>query len=322
MLMLPAILKRMKQGGSRLARLLCWSSGSVRRPGVGTAAGFTITEVMVVLAVTGMLFVSAVVLINGRQSRTQFSTGINLFQQQLQQVINETGSGYFPQYTAFSCTGTASTPPTLTNLGSSGDHQGQNPGCIFLGKVVQFAVQGTDPQAYRILPIVGNRLDATGSEASTLYGIPAAPNSGTHPEAAVAGTTAATNLGLNGAETTAYLTQGLTVVSMWYGTNTANTTGTAGFITSLPSPNGTNGVASGTQHMSLYTVGGTSLNQDTPHVADAIYPSGALVAVSSVNICVASGTTNQSGLITIGPTDSSSAASLTVLLTIKSGTAC
>lgn len=212
-------------------------------------------------------------------------------------------------------------PPLLATQ-ASGDHQGTNPGCIFMGKVIQFAVQGTDPQAYRLLPIVGNRLD-TGNkvESSTLYG-----STGAYPEAAVAGSVPLTNSLIQGAEETAYLTQGLHVVDMWWGTNrAANVTGTVGFITSLPSPDGS-GVASGSQHLSLYTVNSTDIDQNTTYTADALYPgkitAQPLKSVNSVSICAASGTTNQSGLITIGPSDTSATSSLAVVLTIKPGTSC
>lgn len=284
------------------------------------SAGFTIIETMIVLGVTGALFVAAVLLINGRQNRTQFMTGINLFQQELQQIINETTNGFYPRDTAFSCVRGSSAPPQLSTAANI-DRQGQNPDCIFLGKVLQFGVQNTDPQKYAVIPIIGNRMDTTNSiEASTLYG-----PTGTFPEAAAAGTTLATNSTLQGIDTSVQLTQGLSVVSMWYGTNATDTTGTVAFISSLPTPTST-GVASGTQSLGLYTVASTALQRTTPQTVDAIYPgvlnSQPLVAVTSVNICVASGTTNQSGLITIGANDASASSSLAVNLTIRTGQTC
>jgi len=302
-LMLPAILVCMKQGGYR-----------------EVGGGFTLVETMIVLAVTGVLFVSAAVLINGKQNRTQFTTAINGFQQQMQQLVNETANGFYPQKTAFSCSRGASAPPLLTAQ-ALGDHQGQNPDCIFMGKVIQFAVIGTDPQLYTIFPIIGNRLDTTNAtEASTLYG-----TTGAFPEAAAAGSSALTNSSLQGAETTSNLAQGLRVVSMWYGTNTANTTGTVGFLSTLPSPDGS-GVVSGSQHLALYTVASTALNQTKAQIVDAIYPgvvtSQPLVAVNSVSVCLASGSTNQSGLITIGANDASAATSVAINLSIKAGQVC
>jgi type II secretory pathway pseudopilin PulG len=285
--------------------------------GYREASGFTITETLIVLAVTGVLFVSAMVLINGRQNRTQFQTAINSLQQQLQQTINETVNGYYPQNTAFTCVRGPSTPPALTTA-LSNDRQGQNAGCIFLGKVLQFGVQSSDPQTYAIIPVVGNRMDTTGAtEASTLYG-----STGAFPEAAAA-TVGAPNNTLTGADTSAVLQQGMTVGKMWYNGDPANKTGTVGFISTLPAIGGT-GVASGSQHLNLYTVAVTDLGQNTAQIATAMYPTAGsqpLVPVSSVSICVASGTTKQWGLITIGQSGTQ-AANLSVTLDIKSTSAC
>jgi type II secretory pathway pseudopilin PulG len=297
--MLPAILSDMTQGGSR------------------EASGFTITETLIVLAVTGVLFLSAVILINGRQGKTQFQTAIITLQQQIQQVANETLNGYYPRDTSFTCVRGSSAPPTLTTAAST-DRQGQNAGCIFMGKVLQFGVQGTNPQTYAVMPMVGNRMDTTNAvEASTLYG-----TTGAFPEAAVA-TVGAPNNTLTGADSSVVLQQGMTVGKMWYDGNAANKTSTVAFISTLPTADGA-GVASGSQHLSLYTVATTDLGQSTAQTATAIYPvsgSQPLVAVSSVSICVASGTTNQWGLITIGQSGAQ-AASLSVKLDIKSTSAC
>lgn len=286
-------------------------------------AGFTIVEVMIVLAVTSVMAISAIAFIAGRQSKTQFTTAINGLQQQLQQVINETASGFYPNNTSFSCTRSVSTPPTLTAQ-ATGDHQGKNPDCIFLGKVIQFGVASTDPQAYQVIPIVGNRLDPSGTaEASTLYNT--SGTTGSFPEAAAAGTTPGTNLGLAGADVQVQLTQGLKVVSMWYNNNTANLTSTLGIISSLPSLSGSN-LASGTQQVGLYTVPTTRLNQTVPQTVDQLYPGIAsaqpLVQVSSIEVCVASGSTNQSGLVRIGANDTGATGSLAVNLSIIAGLTC
>lgn len=285
-------------------------------------AGFTMVEVMIVLAVTSLMFISAVAFINGRQNRTQFTTAINLLQQQLQQIINETANGYYPQTTSFSCTRGSAAPPVLTNQ-SAADRQGQNPDCIFLGKVIQFApdISGTTEEPYIIYPIIGNRLGSTNtSEASMLYDSPA--GTATFPEAAARGT--GTNTTLTSATTQASLTQGLTVTGMWYGTSSSQTTSTFGIISSLPNPSGA-GVASGTQTMGLYTVASTALHQTPEYTADAIFAgkitSAPLQIVNSVSICLASGTTKQWGLITIGQRDASVASNLAVDLQIRD-TAC
>ena len=306
----------MKLGGYQRAGVLA-ARTLPKRP-----HGFTIVETLIVLAVTGVLFLAAVLLVNGRQNRTQFMTAINGFQQQMQQIINETANGVYPRDTAYSCVKGVAAPPQLS-IQAVADRQGQNAECIFLGKAIQFGVQGTDPQTYQVIPIVGNRMDASGAnsdvEASTLYG----GTSGAYPEPAMAGDVH--NLGIQG-EAPIILQHGLTVTKMWYGTDPSDVNaalGTIAFLSTLPSPSGT-GIASGSQTLGLYRVMGSKLQESTPKAVERIYPDGTtpLVAVSSVSICVASGTTNQSGLVVIGANDSSAATSVAVNLTIKSGQTC
>ncbi len=110
--------------------------------------GFTIVETMIVLAVSGGLFVIAALYINGRQAKTEFQVGIRDAQTKIQQVINEVNSGYYPSST-FSCTG--STVSNLT-LGAFGTGQGQHDNCIFVGKTV--VMSGS---TIYVFPLAGNR---------------------------------------------------------------------------------------------------------------------------------------------------------------------
>jgi len=293
--------------------------GGLRKAWRGTTrlsvekAGFTILEVMIVLVVTGVLFISAVVLINGRQNRTQFQVAINLVQQQIQQIINETNNGYFPKDTAYTCARGVAGPPVLTAV-ASGDHQGTNSGCLFLGKVIQFKAGNADPQIYATFPIVGNRLDGSGNEASDLYGAV-----GALPIAAAKGDN--TNLTITAGPQETVLTGGLQVVSMWYGSNPLSNVGAVGFITSLPGGSGYYGADA--QHLNLYVITGSMPGQTETQMADYIYSgyhsSTPLYGVDVVSICFASGTTNQSGKVVIGNTTNGS---MVVKLTIFNGTTC
>lgn len=116
--------------------------------------GFTIIEVMIVLAVTGALFVSAALLIAGRQQQTQFDQSIREVQSQIQQVINEIGHGFYPNSGDFSCEAGSSGPPTFTGAAAG---QGTNEGCIFLGKAIQFGVADTDPEIFDVMTIAGRQ---------------------------------------------------------------------------------------------------------------------------------------------------------------------
>lgn len=118
-------------------------------------AGFTVVEVLIVLAVSGLLAISAMVLINGRQAKAEFTTGINGFQQQLQQIVNEVASGYFPNLTGFSCDILpAQSQRVAFSDAAGGGAQGSNKNCIFLGKGIQFGLDSSSAQI-ATYPFVG-----------------------------------------------------------------------------------------------------------------------------------------------------------------------
>jgi type II secretory pathway pseudopilin PulG len=266
--------------------------------------GFTIVETLIVLAVTGLLFASAVILINGRQSKTEFQTGINNTQQQIQQIINETSSGYFPDSNNFKCAAGAIGQPVIT--AGSGTGQGTNSGCVFLGKVMQFAPAGST-DSYALHTVAGNKSGQTIATASPVDVF-------------------------NILSSTKF-ENGLTVYCMKYNGNdclSGTDTAGVGFIAgdsagNISSTNASTGLLnSGAQQVSLYALaGGTQVNSsNTASVQSAInLPAGiGLVHANKVVVCMVSGGTNQSGLITIGTGNAN--AGLSVSVAIKAGTTC
>ena len=79
--------------------------------------GFTIVETLIVLAVSGLLLISAIVMISGRTNKTQFTTAANDLKQSLEQVINEISSGYFPNANNFQCTAGVAAVASVEQLG-------------------------------------------------------------------------------------------------------------------------------------------------------------------------------------------------------------
>ena len=59
--------------------------------------GFTIVEVLIFLAVSSALMVSAFTLISGSQNKAAFTVGINDVQQQINAVINNVSNGYYSE---------------------------------------------------------------------------------------------------------------------------------------------------------------------------------------------------------------------------------
>lgn len=307
--MLPGILRLMNKGGYQKAN-----------------SGFTIVETMIVLAVTGVLFLSAMVFINGRQNKTAFMTAINGLQQQLQQIINETQSGYYPNNGTYTCIGTSS-PVTFDT--SANNKQGANGGCIFLGKAVQFGLD-TDQTQLGILPLVGNQLSAGNPAVNLTQARPRA----VYPATGESGPALAPTSSAD----TEQMQQGLTVAAnnatgcgasfgygMCYIVGASKVkTGTVAFVSGDASGNiaslSNGDLSSGSQQMSLYAVKGALVNESLGDSAKAIGNNGVvgttkLVHPDSVSICIASAGTNQSGLFTIDD-------GLHVTLDIKTGLVC
>ncbi len=279
--------------------------------------GFTIVEVLIVLAITGVLFLVAALYLSGKQSKTEFAVGIRQVQQQFQQIINETQSGYYPNNGDFVCLAGALKPLTIKKPGAT--QQGTNGQCTFIGKAI-VAGGDTHKSNLRVIPLAGKRLDNAGADITSVVGA--------WPTAIAPGTV--TNSGPNGAPDMS------TIISLPSGIQFAGGTETDGtgtlliptiqffpiaLVSSLAgfSANGTNGTA--TQTFSLYGF----------HPAAWLSPIGSTQEIDAINneavwnpkltqatYCFASGGTNQSGLITIGD----KAGGLSVTLDIKTGTAC
>lgn len=284
----------MKQGGlHRAGKGFTISASQQGSSGRVPRSGFTIVEVLIVLAVSSLIFLVAVAFISGRQAKTQFTVAMNDMRQQVQQIINETSSGYYPNQN-FNCQANAAGQPTITGGTQS---QGTKNGCVFLGKVIQFGVaSGASNLGGIVYPVIGNQ-----NAMSLVTAAPVVPVVGGATPVDLSAPFLAEN--------------GLTVSAMYYNGSRANTTSGIGFLSGAPdgtyATSGASGVglASGSLQFSLYAVRGTQINVTTKaamvtalNALQAGTPPVAptnLVNVSEVDVCF-NGGTNQSGLITIG----------------------
>ena len=115
------------------------------------SAGFTIAETMIVLAVSGGLFLIAALYIGGKQAKTEFQVGVRDVQTRLQQIIAQTQSGYYGVQSTIGCSTTNPlTPPDLSITSSAS--LGTNGECIFIGKAI--VVDTTD---IYVFPLAGAR---------------------------------------------------------------------------------------------------------------------------------------------------------------------
>jgi prepilin-type N-terminal cleavage/methylation domain-containing protein len=327
--MLPVILIRMERGGYHKA-----------------TGGFTIVEVMIVLAVSGMLLVSAAALIDGRQSRTEFTTAVNDEQQQIQQIINETASGYYPNNQDFTCTPNPTSSPVLTkSTPGTGTRQGANQGCIFLGKAIQFGLGTSLPTntMLGVIPIVGNQYQGgtynpvlTVAQSIPRAAYPVSASEVTVPASMEQSDTMEYGLTMAAGNSACGLVSAVCYKPVSGGGVKA--AGMAAFISGDSAGNiaanatgSTSNLQSGAEQMSLYGVKSSAINNGlnaasmsvgspTRTIANGL---GNLDPATEVMICVASAGTTQSGLFTIGGNGTGGAnGALTVTLKIMSDLTC
>lgn len=254
------------------------------------AEGFTIVETLIVLAVTGLLFVSAALAISGRQASAQFTQGVRKVESQLQATINEVSSGYYPNNGDITCDGITGEP----RLRSGVADRGTNEGCMFLGKVLQLAVDdGSEPESYNVYSLVGLRANSSGIVASL---------ADARPKVIAASSADSATPDVFDEEVMPY---GLTVERMHYGNLTYDTSrsiGAVGFVSRLDDP----ATSSPSQQLELLAIPGTATGDSKIAGVDGINDNIDSLTVDQINpeegvhICLKSGTTNQSALVTLG----------------------
>jgi type II secretory pathway pseudopilin PulG len=238
--------------------------------------GFTIVETLIVLAITGVMFVSIIALVSGRQNKTRFVQAANSIQSEIEQIIGEVQSGYSPDTQKFSC---AADPVVRTD-------QGGNSKCISLGKVLQF-----DTDKYYVYSLAGNKY----SSIRTAY--PSQSFQDAQPRVR------------DDATLTTGLKYGLT--KEWMRLNGAN----IGSVAFVPYFAGNDeGLVYGSQSTQIVPIGGglgaTAINNNiVAAYADKNPQNG-------VQVCFRSGGTEQSALVTIGGSKRMNSVTLAIKNTI------
>jgi prepilin-type N-terminal cleavage/methylation domain-containing protein len=259
--------------------------------------GYTIIEVMIVLAVSGVMFVLAASFINGKQERTAFTEGVNDTASRLQDVIEQVGDGEYSDI-KLNCQFNGSQTTFPTTLPSQ--NQGANSPCVFLGKLWYFPTlpaPTSETSAYQVLSIAGGRaVDTAGSPPTEITDLTNA-----HP--AVITT-------LNSAQT---INQQLTVRRI-YVNGAVKSIKAFGFLQSQGSLDSVTGaLQSGAQTVSLYYVNSSTF---APTVTTPAVPS--LTAAKSVSLCLTDDT--RYALIDVGANNGNA---LSVNITIEpSGVTC
>jgi type II secretory pathway pseudopilin PulG len=291
-----------------------------RTRAASASGGFTIVETMIVIAVMGALFLSAALLIGGKQNQVAFEQAVKDTQDDIQQVASAANSGFYNYKSDFSCTAPGS---HLALTKSASSKQGQNGDCILLGEAMQFALVGTggttEAQAYKVIPIAGKR--DNGGELANAAATAVMP-SGHHGHS---------GSNFPDASQTNPLSHGIEAVWMCYqvssGDCKAHPIGAFAFVSSLGSRKDGK-LQSGSQHLMLIPIPHSAASTNPfftqskdvaraidTHLGDASTPHN---PSGGVRICFASGATNKSDLVTVG----GGGRALSVTSSIKDGRKC
>jgi hypothetical protein len=107
---------------------------------------------MIFLAISGLLFATAVVAVGGNQQRVQYSQAVRDFETQIKDVMNDVSNGFYPKYNQGECERSATNTVQFTPAATSSP--GSNQECINVGKVIMPNLGGDD-ENFGVGTIVG-----------------------------------------------------------------------------------------------------------------------------------------------------------------------
>ncbi len=251
------------------------------------SSGFTIVETLIFLAVSAVMFVSAMLLIGGSQRKTQFNTTTRDFESNIIDIANDIATGYYQSNGSIGC-GVAAGEPT----DSSPVPIGTNDKCILVGRVIS-----SNGENYTVQSIMGLRTKNADGVTDVTSLNDAKPRLITAADAT----------------TTKPIGYGATIECIRIDNQSAcNPNVALAFFTNLQKSVSTfvSGDSGGGINAVMYSY------NVTPNLEAAIRSATYGNPVKKATICVLSGTTNQHADITIGLDDSSN---LGVTTTIATG---
>ncbi len=135
--------------------------------------GYTIVEVLIVLAVSGVMFVIAATFVSGKQARASFQQGTRTLTANIQSTIDSVVDGQYTDIPLI-CTLNSTIPRTLSFLPGSSARQGSNPDCTFLGQVLHFDFDAAHPASstyqrnYETLVLAAAKTSSTSGPLTTI----------------------------------------------------------------------------------------------------------------------------------------------------------
>jgi type II secretory pathway pseudopilin PulG len=248
--------------------------------GSSTQYGFTVLETLITLSVTGVLLISAMTYISGKQNYTEFTQAIRALQGDIQQIMNEVGSGYYPNISGINCfIGGGGTIQLNSNPGV--DTSGTNRECVYLGRALQFQVDVPAKNIYNAYTIVAKNNQDTMATADPRLIARGPTDPGSFP---------------NEFESKK-LRYGLTVSEMYRNNDPSQTISAVAFVSNL----GTAAASDGSQQVNIMAIPNTGPATTLAGITQInLNLESATTPADGVQICLDSGGTNQSALLSIG----------------------
>lgn len=131
---------------------------------IPVVGGYTIVEVLIFLAVSGVMFFAAMTYVGGRQNKAQFLNAVRDFESKIGDIANDVTTGYYTRPVDFSCRNNSGTP-TITNTATD---QGTNGECIFVGTAIKFGDGSGNRDSFLQFAMAGVRQTGSGQDVRDL----------------------------------------------------------------------------------------------------------------------------------------------------------
>lgn len=128
-----------------------------------TSGGYTIVEVLIVLSVSGALFISVVAMFSGRIAAGQFRQALSTYETEIQDVISDTANGYYDSED-ISCTVNGGGNYVISAGASA---PGTNRGCVFAGKILIPVSSAGLVESTVVTTLVGKQFRSGGTVATS-----------------------------------------------------------------------------------------------------------------------------------------------------------
>jgi type II secretory pathway pseudopilin PulG len=97
--------------------------------------GFTIVETLIVLSITGLLFLMTMLLVRGQINNFQSKDAVTQLETALRTTLNDVSNGYYPDKGKLSCTLGL---PVSASVDVAGGNVGTSTDCVYAGKSITF----------------------------------------------------------------------------------------------------------------------------------------------------------------------------------------